>query len=365
MARDEPFASHGDSRVDDLARRLRPARGWTDIALRWPSADGRRGVDRRVWADGSVTLGPCSVVNIWCGVKPAAAMLMLSLLEERGIGVDDPIGDHFPGPLLGELGAASSAQVLANALDLHRVGLVEARLAELDDLDALVQRERAALLPLDGRRALSEFSLWWVVDNLIRSLCGRSPLDELASRLDADGLDMFFGDQPEHQLPYGRIACLLEASPSGDLPLLHDQLIRENRRWHLGFGGFASARGLADLYFGIGNRLDERTPLSSPSRLLPSGDLLRMLFDGGRADAMGPSIAGLARLDVEILGRSESCCPRLIGHFGWSGISVGLLDRSTGLGLGIVCTDLAESCERIKAAAEYVIDDFSIARSPS
>ncbi len=335
----------------------RPRAGSTELALL--THDERPACSLAVDSNGTVTQGSGAVVNLWCAAKPVAGMALLALLHEHGFDPTTAIGDIAPELREhGELGGATVRELLGGCIVLNAVTLLDGRLADLTTLDEVFAREEPRrLVPDDPREyVFSEFSAWWVVARLIEALTARDHLDVLAERIQTARLDLFIGEHEANPIAYERVAVYLEPNADSVLPLLHDLLPEENRRWHLGWGGFGSAAGLADFYARIADRIDRRDAVVA-DRVFPPGawlsEIVRPSPDEPAANTF--QRLGLVSLDGHFFVGDEDA--EIWGHLGWESRSVGGFDTRSGVAFGLTCTDLSYPSEGVKHLVGLIIDE--------
>ncbi|MFN8035014.1 MAG: serine hydrolase [Acidimicrobiia bacterium] len=330
-----------------------PEHGCLELSVR---GDTGSPIELRAGPMGTEVVPADSVVNVWCAVKPAASMVLLCVMAEHGLPLDARLVELLP-----ELSRWEAAdgltvvELLGGALALTSVNLMLARLTELDDLAELVIAEQPRRItgsrPADFE--FSEFSMWWVVAALIETITGRPHLDVLAERLSAGGLDVYVGDHDANPIPYGRLAPYLEPGAECVLPLLHDAVPSENRRWHLGYGGFASAAGLAEFYARV---IRSGAAASTASGLLPGRAVLGLLGEPSGLGAGGVfQRLGLLSLDPHLIGAAGERT-RVWGQLGWESRCIAGVDLEARYGFALVCTDLSYPPERMKSLASNVVE---------
>ncbi len=335
----------------------RPRAGSIELAILAP--DERTACSLAVDSNGTVTQGSSAIVNLWCAAKPAAGMVLLALLHEHGFDLTTPIGEMAPELReYGELGDATVRELLGGCIVLNAVTLLDGRLADLATLDELFAREEPRRLVADDSReyVFSEFSAWWVVARLIEALTARDHLDVLAGRIHAAGLELFIGEHDANPIPYERVAVYLEPNADSVLPLLHDLLPEENRRWHLGWGGFGSAAGLADFYARIADRI-ERLDAAAADGVFPPGAWLAEIARPSPDEPAANTFQrlGLISLDGHFFVGDEDA--EIWGHLGWESRSVGGFDTRSGAAFGLTCTDLSYASEGVKHLSGRILDE--------
>lgn len=322
--------------------------GQLDVAVSLPDHIGGGLARVQITRNGVGVTGTDSLVNLWCGAKPLAVPLILGALAANGVPFDQPLETFAQGPLE-RLSPFSLRELLSGAIALQKTNLMWARVTDLDEMVALLDEESMERHTPDRStpECFSEASVQIILDQLLRSLTGCSVVELVASAWSDQTTDVYFGSQPNRPMPQDRFVPYLEPHSNGTvIPMAHDGLADELEHWHYCFGGFASAAGLAGAYEDFGTtKLPWRDSGTYRDELCaPHGE---GVGEGGIR-------LGLMSLDAELLGLRPTT-PQLWGHQGWEGRSVGGFDLGTGLGFGILTTDLSAEKSWVSNIASTVI----------
>lgn len=314
-------------RLEDLAASLHPELGRVEFCCA-PLAGGEL-LCAGAGEKGHVGVAD-SLVNVYCAAKFVAVPLLLRSLAAAGVSLDEALG-HEWASTHPKLPSLTLREVLGGGVQIGRVNLALARLSELEDIPTLLEEEDFSTVsfaaPTDAQ--YGEASAQILLTELYKRVVGHSPLPVIAAELEQHQIDVFFGDDALHPVPYERINPYLEPQPGGIvLPLGHDACRSELTRWHYCFGGLASAHGLVDAYRYVFT--------DAPSAFQQQWFVEPMEPRCGS----GTIRWGLACLDIDILGE-RPVVPEIWGHPGWEGRSLAGVDFVSGHAFAVVTNDMS------------------------
>jgi CubicO group peptidase (beta-lactamase class C family) len=360
--------------------------GLLDAALR-PLVDGRiwaLGLQAEVRRDGepvvSIALGelapgrPMQVDTLHahiCTLKPVTALAVLTLAERGGLDLARPLAsfaDRFP--LLATAGGVL-ADVLCHDAGLVDPGPLEARLCPAADREMTI----AALLAQDGlrRAAYSEYAGWRLLGEALGDATDL-PANRWIQEQVLDPLGV--GEDVRMWLPDGwfdqhlpRMAPYWDDLGSSPIPVLHDLVPHVAAdTCSPGFGGYASAHGLATFYDQVTGLLSGR--VAEPPGALPTAIALERALAQGRGRELDAVLdrtcdfaAGfMVGLTDHFFGPAPS--DRAVGHGGWMGTSFALLDPEVDLTAVVVLNGLAgdiSDLEHLRPGIVQAIYDQAVA----
>ena len=297
-----------------------------------------------------------------CTFKPLIALAVLGLAERGLLDLQRPLAsfsDRYPRLIEAE-------GVVADVL-CHDAGLVEPHPLDVRLCPARERTERiAALFAQDcSRRAsYSEHAAWRLLGDAIEDATGE-PADRFIQRdlIDLLGIgeevrvsfdEAWFTEHHDDLAPYW------EGLGGTPVPLLHDLVSHVARdTCQPGFGGYASARGLAQLYEPVSALLSDRVD-AVPG--FPSAEALCAALDESRGhesdgvlDRPCDFAAGfMVGLGDHFFGTSPS--EEAIGHGGWMGTSFVLIDPVHDLVAAVVLNGTVAAVEDLAHLRPPIID---------
>lgn len=316
------------------------ASAWSPLRGHEDHAEGSAFVDQPMQSS--------SLVNVWCAVKPIAAMAMLSLAEANCVPEDTPIRD------LSETCAGAKLPDEFTLGRLHRfelplssIALIEARVADVGGFAVLLERELSNCGEPDGLARFSEFSAWLIVSEIIEALSGTDATAYLNFHLQDNGLDVAFG-LTSSSARLARVAAYFERRGRDVVAIDYDRLPSSFVSWTPAFGGLANAAALCQWSARLITRYHEDAPACA---LLPSSASLRALLS---VDEMG-WVAGFDRTS-ELHQQCSALSQSTLVSRGWFGLALLVLDPARRIAASVILTDLSVHPERLPITLARAIE---------
>lgn len=279
-------------------------------------------------------IAPRSLLAVYCTGKPIVALAVIAAIEAGEIRLDDAIGSWVEGIEHPRTAALTVRQLLTHTAGLGQPG-IEARITPAAQRDDLARRAR---LP-DGFRpgidaAYSEFTAWHLLAMALERASG-APLHQLVS---ATSQRWGFGDDivlcPDPATAGAaapRVAPNVQLHGGRFVPMLGEVVPGVIGEWNPAMGAYATAGGLARLYWSMLDRLHRGgapalAEATTPQRLATADPVL------GRRCSFGFGFM----TDLAGHGFSDRCSPRSFGHSGNAGMSFALADPDHGLAIAYI-----------------------------
>lgn len=263
--------------------------------------------------------------NVYCIFKPLPYLLLGRVLENSGIGPDEPLSEVI------ELPAWVPNGLTYRILAAHDAGLADPspfdwRTTPPDERRELLNRASSQLGP-----AYSEISGGLIVEDIIEELTGQPPshycTEELLRPLGLAGCVLV--DAESAMAAHSRIQVPVIGLPVDPLPMLTELLPTQISEIRLAIGAMATMQDIARLYAAVGEVMAGN---AQPG--LPSPALLTNLLDDDRPLRHDPVLGRPAKwaaglmTDLNLQGLCTAAGPGSVGHTAGLANSVALHDPS-------------------------------------